>query len=127
MINLPVSAEISCLGRFIGLNEALLLDAAGDTIKRRQRIINIGFRCEATHTKANCSFIDCAYTAVGGGSAVQAGAGENAKLLFQMDSDIIAGDAGDVERKHPDRISGIGRAVDLDVRKLFQAVAETLQ
>ena len=105
----------------------LLFIVACDALKRRQRRIDFRFCCEAAHTKTNGSFIDCADAAMGGGSAMQAGTGEDAELLFQADPDIIAGDAGDVERKHTDRISRIGRAVDLDVRQLVQAAAETLQ
>ena len=74
-----------------------LLHIACYARQRGQCRINFRLGCEAAQAETDRAFAEGADAAVGGGSAMQAGTGEDAELLFQADTDFIAGDACDIE------------------------------
>ena len=89
--------EVLRLGFAYSQTAVYLFQIAPNVRQRGQRRSDFRFGCEAAHAETDRAFGESADAAVGGGSAMQAGAGEDAELLFQADTDFIAGDACDIE------------------------------
>ena len=91
-----------------------------------QRGEDVSFGSKTTHAKPYRTLGKCPEGMVGGRGAVQAGAGQNIKIMFKQCPDFFAGLVGNVERKYTQTIRWIFRAVHKDLGNIPQAFPKEL-
>ena len=102
----------------------VLAAAAGELGDSGKRRLNVRLGRESADTEPDRATAESAERPVGGGGAVQPGAGQDAEVAFEPDPDFLAGKIADIERKDPDRFPRVRRSVDFHTGNLPQTIAE---